>query len=45
MFIGGSLAAGAVLMLPGCATTGAFSYVEAIRRLLVAFTVPFPHRG
>jgi hypothetical protein len=35
MFIGGSLAAGAVLALPGCATTGAFSYVEAIRRLLV----------
>src|SRR4051812_13720271 len=35
MFIAGSLAAGAVLALPGCATTGVFSYTEAIRRLLV----------
>jgi hypothetical protein len=36
MFIAGSLAAGAALTLPGCATTGgAFSYTEAIRRLLV----------
>jgi hypothetical protein len=34
-FIAGSLAATAVLTLPGCATTGAFSYTEAIRRLLV----------
>lgn len=35
MFITGSFAATAALTLPGCATTGAFSYVEAIRRLLV----------
>ena len=35
VFIAGSLAAGAVLALPGCATTGAFSYTEAIRRMLV----------
>lgn len=35
MFLAGSLAAGGVLALPGCATTGAFSYTEAIRRLLV----------
>jgi hypothetical protein len=35
VFIAGSLAAGAALALPGCATTGAFSYTEAIRRLLV----------
>jgi hypothetical protein len=34
-FIAGSLAATAVLTLPGCATTGVFSYTEAIRRLLV----------
>lgn len=35
-FIVGSLATGAVLTLPGCATYGgAFSYTEAIRRLLV----------
>lgn len=34
-FIAGSLAAGAALALPGCATTGAFSFTEAIRRLLV----------
>ncbi|KRA83777.1 DUF4197 domain-containing protein [Altererythrobacter sp. Root672] len=33
--IGGSLAAVAVLALPGCATYPAFSYEEAIRRLLV----------
>ena len=34
-FIAGSLAAAATLALPGCATTGAFSFTEAIRRLLV----------
>ena len=34
-FVAGSLAAATALTLPGCATTGAFSYVEAIRRLLV----------
>jgi hypothetical protein len=34
-FIGGSLATAAALALPGCATTGPFSFTEAIRRLLV----------
>lgn len=34
-FVAGSLAAGAALTLPGCATSGVFSYTEAIRRLLV----------
>lgn len=34
-FIAGSLATVAVLALPGCATTGGFSFTEAIRRLLV----------
>lgn len=34
-FIAGSLATAGVLALPGCATTGAFSFTEAIRRLLV----------
>lgn len=34
-FIAGSLAVSAALTLPGCATTGVFSYTEAIRRLLV----------
>ena len=34
-FIAGALAATAALTLPGCATTGAFSYLEAIRRLLL----------
>jgi hypothetical protein len=35
-FIAGSLAAGAALALPGCATYGGgFSFTEAIRRLLV----------
>ena len=34
-FIAGSLATAAALALPGCATTGAFSFTEAIRRLLV----------
>ena len=34
-FIAGSLAAAGALALPGCATTGAFSFTEAIRRLLV----------
>lgn len=34
-FIAGTLATGAVLALPGCATSGAFSFTEAIRRLLV----------
>jgi len=34
-FIAGSLAAAASLALPGCATTGAYSLTEAIRRLLV----------
>lgn len=35
MFIAGALAAGAAVTLPGCATTGQFSFTEAIRRLLV----------
>jgi hypothetical protein len=34
-FIAGSLASAAALALPGCATTGQFSFTEAIRRLLV----------
>ena len=34
-FIAGSLATMGVLALPGCATTGGFSFTEAIRRLLV----------
>ena len=34
-FIADSLAAATALTLPGCATTGAFSFTEAIRRLLV----------
>ena len=34
-FIAGSLATAAALALPGCATTGGFSFTEAIRRLLV----------
>lgn len=34
-FITGSLATAAALALPGCATTGPFSFTEAIRRLLV----------
>jgi len=34
-FIAGSLATVGALALPGCATTGAFSLTEAIRRLLV----------
>ena len=34
-FVAGALAAGTVLTLPGCATTGVFSFTEAIRRLLV----------
>ena len=34
-FIAGSLATAAALALPGCATTGHFSFTEAIRRLLV----------
>jgi len=34
-FVAGSLATAAVLALPGCATTGALSFTEAIRRLLV----------
>ena len=34
-FIAGSLAATAALALPGCATTGAYSFTEAIRRLLL----------
>jgi hypothetical protein len=34
-FVAGSLAATAALALPGCATTGAYSFTEAIRRLLV----------
>ena len=34
-FIAGSLATVGALALPGCATTGAFSFTEAIRRLLV----------
>ncbi len=38
VFIAGSLAASAVLALPGCATTGAISFTEAIRRLLLLST-------
>ena len=34
-FLAGSLAATVALALPGCATTGAYSFTEAIRRLLV----------
>jgi hypothetical protein len=34
-FIAGTLATAAALTLPGCATTGAISFTEAIRRLLV----------
>ncbi len=34
-FLAGSLATVAALVLPSCATTGAFSFTEAIRRLLV----------
>ena len=34
-FIAGSIATVATLALPGCATTGPFSFTEAIRRLLV----------
>jgi len=34
-FVAGSFAAAAALALPGCATTGAISFTEAIRRLLV----------
>lgn len=33
--LAGSIAAGAVMMLPGCATYGQISFTEAIRRLLV----------
>jgi hypothetical protein len=36
MFIAGTVAAAAALTLPGCATTGAYSLTEAVRRLLVA---------
>ena len=35
LFLAGSLAAAATLALPGCATTGAYSFTEAIRRLLL----------
>jgi hypothetical protein len=34
-FVAGSLATAATLALGGCATTGAYSFTEAIRRLLV----------
>jgi hypothetical protein len=34
-FLAGSLAAAGALALPGCATTGGFSFTEAIRRLLL----------
>lgn len=34
-FVAGTLAAGVALSLPGCATTGAISFTEAIRRLLL----------
>jgi len=34
-FVAGALATATALTLPGCATTGAFSFTEAIRRLLV----------
>lgn len=33
--LAGAAGAGAVLLLPGCATTGEFSLVEAVRRLLL----------
>jgi len=35
VFLAGSLAAATALTLPGCATTGAISFTEAIRRLLL----------
>ncbi|HEY6814028.1 MAG TPA: DUF4197 domain-containing protein [Croceibacterium sp.] len=38
IFLAGSLAASAALVLPGCATTGVFSFTEAIRRLLLVST-------
>jgi hypothetical protein len=34
-FVAGSLATAAALALPGCATSGTYSFTEAIRRLLV----------
>jgi hypothetical protein len=34
-FVAGTLATTVALALPGCATTGAYSFTEAIRRLLV----------
>jgi hypothetical protein len=34
-FVAGTLAASVALALPGCATTGGYSFTEAIRRLLV----------
>ena len=37
-FLAGSLAVAGALVLPGCASTGAFSYTEAIRRLLLLST-------
>jgi len=37
-FLAGSLAAAGALVLPGCATTGQFSFTEAIRRLLLLST-------
>jgi len=37
-FLAGSLAAAGALILPGCATSGQFSFVEAIRRLLLLST-------
>ena len=37
-FLAGSLAAAGALVLPACATTGQFSFTEAIRRLLLLST-------
>lgn len=34
-FLGGAMASGALLALPGCASMGGFSLTEAIRRLLM----------
>lgn len=36
--LAGAAGAGAVLLLPGCATTGGFSLVEAVRRMLLLAT-------
>ena len=36
--LAGAAGAGALLLLPGCATTGGFSMVEAVRRMLLLAT-------